>query len=159
MATATPVRSAPRPAAGGDEYVAAQGDSPAYRFMNEHSGLEFQKGMWTICRKVDGEIVAAVAYTDFHPNWCNIHIAGVGQGWLSRKLLFLMFDVPFRQWGLTDLIALPPRTNKAVIGLASHMGFDIIDLGQDSRQDTALVYMRLSRADCRWLGMLRRPHG
>jgi RimJ/RimL family protein N-acetyltransferase len=106
----------------------------------------------SISRAIDGELLGGVIYTDFTGESLFCHIASFHNPWVSRDLLWVVFDYPFNQLGVKRIFGRIPETNLAAIGLNQHMGLKTIAVipgvykhGVGSR------IMCIERADCRFL--------
>lgn len=53
---------------------------------------------------VDGKLIGVVGYNGFCGQTCQIHTADEGH-WVSRELIKVTFDYPFRQLGMEHLFA------------------------------------------------------
>jgi ribosomal-protein-serine acetyltransferase len=101
----------------------------------------------------DGELVAAVAYSDFNGAHMQVTIAGTqGVAWLSRRVLRELFSFPFETHGCKKLTALISEDNLTSLNLCSKLGFSLEALVRYAAHDGGnLIIMALMREDCRWL--------
>lgn len=120
-------------------------------------------GTWTpgrgtgIGRVRDGELVGGVLYEDWNGANVVAHIAGEGQGWLDRELLWTMFDYPFNQLGVTRITGVVPSANAAARRFDEHLGFVQEAVLEGAHPDGDLIVYRMRRDECKWLRMKR--HG
>ena len=57
-------------------------------------GLKFDETTTCIGQKIDGEVKAVIAYTNFQEKSCCMHVASIQDGWISKDLLWAAFDYP-----------------------------------------------------------------
>jgi len=101
----------------------------------------------------DGELVAVVAYNQWHhPSICG-HIASDGsKRWLNRAFLHAMFDYPFRQLGCARITAPIAESNISAINFVTKLGFQL-----EGRLRKALpngedrLIFGLLREECKWV--------
>ena len=101
--------------------------------------------------------MAGVVYNNYHVlehgKWCEISAASDHPRCLTREVLWVMFDYPFRQLGVSRLQAVCAVTNWRSRRLVSRLGFQLEGVtrrAHDGYED-ALTYSMLPE-ECRWLG-------
>jgi hypothetical protein len=98
-----------------------------------------------------------VAYDAFCANVCQMHVAGDGSNWMTRRLLWAAFDYPFNQAKCVEVFGLVPGNNYAALRLNFHLGFKKIHTvksGWETGVD--LVIMSMRKEDCKWLALGRK---
>lgn len=90
-------------------------------------------------------IAACAAYTDFLGRLCTMHIAaGAGlRHWCTRKFLWAIFDYPFVQCDLLEVLAWVPADNYALRSILRRLGFR----PRYTAADGALVLLSLLRRE------------
>lgn len=101
----------------------------------------------------DGHLVAVVAFNNFCGRVCSMHVAGAGGHWISRKLLNVVFDYPFRQLDMVAVLVGVGEDNERAIGFDKHLGFqEVHRVREGAARGVDLVVLELRRADCRYIG-------
>lgn len=94
---------------------------------------------------------AVVGYNSFCRRTCSMHVAGEGN-WITRELLFVSFDYPFRQLDVVQIFVSAAASNERALKLQSRLGFKplvIIPRGWD--ESTDLVVQTMTKEACEWL--------
>lgn len=94
---------------------------------------------------------AVVGYNSFCRRTCSMHVAGEGI-WLTRELIRVCFEYPFKQLHLVQVFAPIAASNERALKLVKKLGFQrfaIIPKGWDDETD--LVIHSMTEKDCRWL--------
>lgn len=103
------------------------------------------------------KLMGGVLYTDFWGGSVSMHWAGFCPNWVSRALIWLSFDYPFRQLNAKKVIGLTPESNVTARNTAIRFGFRIEYLVQDVFNDAdglnGMYILSLRREDCKWLDM------
>jgi hypothetical protein len=97
----------------------------------------------------DGTITAGVIYQDFTGKSVMAHISCENP--IVPGFLFVIFDYPFNQIGVEQIIAPIVESNTKSIGLARRMGFQPVCRIPDYRADGGLIFFALKRKHCRFL--------
>lgn len=102
-------------------------------------------------------LMGGVLFTDYWGGSIGIHFAGFRPNWISRAIIYLAFDYPFRQLEVKKLVATIPEWNVRSRNNALHFGFKIEHLVSDiyNRRDgvNGMYICSMLRDDCRWLHM------
>jgi RimJ/RimL family protein N-acetyltransferase len=129
----------------------------------------------------DGRMIGAVATVVFNPfadvsvmrvtpqgkplggviisNWTGyggsvcIHVAGFEPNWLSRNLLFVAFDYPFRQLGVKKIFAQMKATNMVAINFNRRLGFEPKYLIEGAYPGDDMLVTELTPETCRYLSL------
>ncbi len=104
-----------------------------------------------IGRIKDGKIVAGVLYEDFNGASVVCHIAGEGRAWMNRQFLSIIFDYPFNQLKVKQIIGYVVSSNHSARNLDEKLGFKREANLRDAHPDGDLIIYVMRRKDCRWL--------
>lgn len=102
-------------------------------------------------RVVNGELVGVVGFTGHNGASCQMHMAGEGKYWASRKLIREAFRYPFGICGYNVVFALVPSGNKEALDIDLRLGFTELATIAGAHPDGALHILVMRREDCRWL--------
>lgn len=98
-----------------------------------------------------------VLFTGYRSGSVSIHMAGFCKNWVSRPMVYLAFDYPFRQLGVKKLYGMVPERNPKALKNDVHLGFKIEYLTRDvyNYEDgvNGVYLLSMYRDDCRWLKM------
>jgi hypothetical protein len=103
-------------------------------------------------------LMGGVLYTDYREGASiAMHFARFHQNWVSRSLIYVAFDYPFRQLKVRKVFGLIAESNVKSRNLALHFGFKIEAKIDDvfNRPDgvNGQYVMGMLKDDCRWLNM------
>lgn len=102
----------------------------------------------------DGELIGGVIIDGILEGArCSVHCAGKGKRWLTRELLFVVFDYIFRQLNCKVAINTVDADNKESLRFTQHIGYTELARVPDGALDCDLVIFIMRRDDCRWLGV------
>jgi RimJ/RimL family protein N-acetyltransferase len=101
----------------------------------------------TMCigQELDGELIAVVGYNQFTKESCQIHVASTNVYWLSKLLLFAIFDYPFNKAKVNVILAPIYKDNVKSLNLCRKLGFVTTETTDE------LVIMSMKRNQCKWL--------
>jgi hypothetical protein len=107
--------------------------------------------------KEKDSLLGGVLFTDFRGGSVVMHWAGFHPNWISRSLIWLSFDYPFRQLDVNKVFGLTPESNIIARNTALRFGFKIEHVIDDvfKRADgfNSLYVLGLRKEDCKWLDM------
>lgn len=104
-----------------------------------------------------GRLIAGVLYSDYNKATCSAHIVGFGKNWLSRDLLWIMFDYPFNQLGCKKVFGQVPSDNETALRFDYKLGFKYVTtVPEVFESGHHLLILEMKREDCRWLSV--KPH-
>lgn len=107
-----------------------------------------------------GRLRAGVVFNDYNGVNMNIHVASDGSGtWMTRELLWTVFDYAFNQAKVNRITGLVGSKNEASIRFNVHLGFEHEATLEGAHPDGDMIVYRMWRKDCRWLNMKRPNHG
>jgi RimJ/RimL family protein N-acetyltransferase len=134
-------------------------NSPAYGEEIAHLvGTELPPKSASIARVRMGTLLGgAVYYNKFGTTSISAHIAGKEEHWLTRDLLWCMFDYPFNQLGVQRIFGFVAEDNPRAVRFNLKLGFRFASVIDGMfKNDVACAVMRLDREDCRWLKLTPR---
>ena len=99
----------------------------------------------------DGEIYCGIVLEDYNQVNASIHVAGIGNYWLSRTFLNSVFDYTFNQLKLKRLTGLVAQGNDAALRFDLRLGFKVEAVLKDAHQDGDIYLLVMRREDCRFL--------
>ena len=100
--------------------------------------------------KRDGTLIGGVLYCQSNGSSVWVHVAGIGR-WVTRDLLFFLFDYPFRQLKVNQILGSVDSNNEAAIRFDEHLGFEReAVIPQAGKGDSDLIIYSLKRESCRW---------
>ena len=107
----------------------------------------------TMCigQEKDGELIAVVGYNSFLPKSCQIHVASTDVYWLSKKLLFAIFDYPFNKLKVEVIIAPIVKDNVKSLNLCRKLGFEQVADIPYGHPNGDLIVVTMKRNQCKWI--------
>lgn len=118
-------------------------------------GMRFNERTNSLITRVrDGVLVGGVIYDNYTHESIAAHIAGWEEHWLSRDLLWVIFDYPFNQMGVKRIFANVAENNRQALAFDRKLGFrDVARIEGVYKDNVAAVIMRMDRDECRWLNL------
>ncbi len=105
-------------------------------------------------RVVDEEFIGGVLFSNYTGESIGIHSGAVSPLWLSRDLLFVIFDYPFRQLCVKRIFGQVPEDNHRALSFNENIGFrKVARIEGVFPNNTACVVMRMDYEDCRFLNI------
>ena len=101
----------------------------------------------------DGKLVAVVCFTGFIKNSCTMHIASIGNNWMTKDLLWSSFDYPFIKLQKKVILIGMNASNKEAVKLNRHLGFEEKALIEDAHEKGDLLLMTMRKEQCKWLNI------
>lgn len=108
-----------------------------------------------IARVENDELYGGVVYSSYTRASINIHMAGFRDNWCNMDMLWVAFDYPFNQLGVTKIFGQVPLSNKLALKIDLKLGFkkemiakDVFPI-IDGTGDMQVFSMY--KADCKWL--------
>lgn len=100
--------------------------------------------------KKDGILIGGVLYCQYNGSSVWVHVAGKGK-WLTKQLIWYLFDYPFRQLKVNQILGSVDSSNKEAIRFDEHLGFERkAVIPQAGQGDSDLIIYSLTRESCRW---------
>lgn len=103
-----------------------------------------------IANVVDGRILGAVGYDNWSAKMCEMHIAGE-TGWLTRKLIWVMFHYPFVHCGLDIVMSRVSSANTKSLEVVRRLGAQLECQIKGGCEDGDLCLFSLRKENCRWI--------
>ena len=104
-----------------------------------------------------GKLLGGVVFYDFTKRSISMHVAGFSPTWISRTMLWVTFDYPYRQLGCESIFCQVKSTNERTLKFIKKIGFRHEVTIEGVFEDADLVVNRMRGSTCRWLGI--RPRG
>lgn len=100
----------------------------------------------------DKQLVGGVVYSNANKASCEMTVAGLYPGWLTREFLMASFHYPFCQLELIKVLGLVRSDNQRALDFDHKLGFtletkvtDVYGHGIDC------IIMSMRREECKWL--------
>ena len=107
--------------------------------------------------RADGsDIMGVVGYDGYNGASVMMHMAGTPH-WIDKAILHAAFDYPFNVMGCNQVLGLVPSGNEVALNMNKRLGFEVVAELPGAHPDGALVLMRMTRENCKWLAP-RRTH-
>lgn len=122
------------------------------REIAKRAGCHFNPECDQVIARVSGEkLLGGVIYQQFTGESIAIHSASFAPNWLSRELLWVIFDYPFNQLGVKRIFGHVPESNTHALQFDLKVGFRIVTTIDGVFRDGGAIIIVLEKADCRWL--------
>lgn len=122
-----------------------------FDWLQRRTGIERTPGFRAIGRVVDGELVGVVGFNGQNGASCQMHMAGEGKHWISRKFIREAFRYAFEVCGYNVVFGMVPSGNVAAYDIDIRLGFEEVATIVGAHPDGALHFLVMRREDCRWL--------
>ena len=99
----------------------------------------------------DGKLIAGICYNEFNKVNINMHVASVGQNWITRDFLWTAFDYPFNQAGAKRITGFIEDENEKAIRFDEHLGFKYEARMKDAYINGDILIYVMRREDCRFI--------
>jgi RimJ/RimL family protein N-acetyltransferase len=104
-----------------------------------------------ISRVENDQLLGGVIFTNYTGASIGIHVAGFHPRWLSRDMLWVIFNYSFIQLNCKTVFGQVPVTNSKALEFDKKIGFNEVARIADVFPDGDLILLRMRREDCRWL--------
>ena len=131
--------------------VTTQNQSYLREWLSEVGKFEYPQNTACIGQEKDGELIAVVGYNCFLPDSCQIHVASTDVYWLSKDLLFAIFDYPFNKLKVKVIIAPICKDNVKSLNLCRKLGFEQVADIPYGHPNGDLIVVAMKRNQCKWL--------
>jgi hypothetical protein len=101
----------------------------------------------------NSELLGGVIFQQFTGASILIHTAGLRHGWLTKGFMGLVFDYAFNQLGVGAVFSHVPGDNTAALEFNRKIGFKVVARIDDVYPQGQCVVHKITRSECRWLGM------
>jgi hypothetical protein len=106
----------------------------------------------------DGALLGGVMYDGFTGSCIFMHQAGFSKSWLSRDMLWMVFDYPFNQLKCSKVCGTIPSSNPELLDFNKRIGF-ILEASIKGGYPTGdLLVLSMERDQCRWLDVKPRTY-
>lgn len=130
--------------------LASSNQAELCRWLCDKTGLVPTKNIKCIGSISGGIIRGVVGYDAYNGASFQVHVAGEA-GWLSKQMLFAMFDYPFNVCKCNLVIAPIPSGNVDCLKFVKNLGFRVLNVIEGAHPDGALWLMVMERGECRYL--------
>ena len=131
--------------------VTTENQSYLREWLSEAGQFDYPQNTACIGQKKDGKLIAVVGYNSFLPNSCQIHVASTDVYWLSKDLLFAIFDYPFNKLEVKVIIAPICKDNVKSLNLCRKLGFEQVADITYGHPNGDLIIVTMKRNQCKWL--------
>ena len=131
--------------------VTTQNQYNLREWLSEVGKFEYPQNTACIGQEKDGKLIAVVGYNSFLPDSCQIHVASTDVYWLSKDLLFAIFDYPFNKLKVKVIIAPICKDNVKSLNLCRKLGFEQVADIPYGHPDGDLIIVTMKRNQCKWL--------
>jgi RimJ/RimL family protein N-acetyltransferase len=104
-----------------------------------------------------GKLLGGVIYNGCTGPCIFAHQASFSKHWLSRDMLWVLFDYPFNQLGCKKICGTIPSSNPSLLAFNRKLGFNVEAVIKDAYPDGDMLVMSMTKDECRWLGI--KPRG
>ena len=102
-------------------------------------------------------LIAGVVFSDYNGANINMHVASDRtKRWMTRELLWMVFDYAFNQAHVRRITGLVGEGNTEAQNFDKHIGFKLETTLEAAHPTGDLLVFKMTREDCRWLNS-RRP--
>lgn len=112
-----------------------------------------------ISRYNRNKLLGGAVFSDYTKRTISIHIAGFVPHWISRDLLWTVFDYAFNQAKVESIFAPIRGNNERAMDFSLKAGFKDCAVIPGVYPEGDLVILRMYRGDCRFLGIVPRTIG
>lgn len=105
-----------------------------------------------------GNLMGGVIYDGYTGSIVFAHQAAFTKHWLSKDMLWVLFDYPFNQLKVQKLCGTIPSSNPKLLEFNKKLGFIVECKIDGGYPDGDMLVLSMKRGDCRWL-RLRPPRG
>lgn len=137
--------------------INAKGDG---EWIMERCGGAFRPGVdQSMCRYDGEERLGGFVFTHFLGSSIAVHSAGERHRWVSRELIWMLFDYAFNQLGTSMILAPVASDNYPALIMDMRVGFTLQATIRDAYEPGKhLMILALTKRDCRWLSLKPRQH-
>lgn len=98
-----------------------------------------------------GNVQGGVIYDGFTGGCIFMHQAGFARNWLVGNMIWIVFDYPFNQLGVSKVAGTINSNNKELLDFNLRLGFKEEARIKGAYPDGDMLVLTMERADCRWL--------
>lgn len=134
-----------------DEKFIGSPQALLYAWLHERIALAWSEDFTAIGRVVDGALVGVVGFNGHNGACCQMHMAGEGKHWITRKFIREAFRYVFQTCGYNVVFGLVPSGNRVAYDIDIRLGFKEFATIPGAHPDGALHFLIMRREDCRWI--------
>jgi len=107
----------------------------------------------TVCfgQELDGELIGVAAFNNITPVLCQFHVTSKTPYWVTKDLLYKIFDYPFNKLKVKVILAPICKDNHKSLNFGRKLGFVKVADIPYAHQDGDLIVMAMKRDQCKWL--------
>jgi hypothetical protein len=105
----------------------------------------------------EGKLLGGVIYDGCTGPCIFAHQAGFSKHWLSRDMLWILFDYVFVQLKCKKVCGTIPSSNQTLLEFNKKLGFSQEAVIKDAYPDGDMLVVSMTREQCRWLNI--KPRG
>lgn len=120
-------------------------------WLRKHGEGQFLETTMCIGQEKDGELIGVAGYSNFYPKSCQFHVGSTSPYWVTKDLLFAMFDYPFNKLKVEVIIAPICKENKKSLNFGRKLGFQQVADIPYAHPNGDLIVMIMKRNQCKWL--------
>lgn len=130
-----------------------------WAWLNDRIGVVWSEDFRAVGVVRDGCLKAVVGYNGFMGRVCVMHNAIDDPSVIDRTFVRAVFEFPFVQCDLVQVLAPVPADNHKAMSLDTRVGFKpLITLPGADQEGKDLVFLSMRREECRWITKEQR-HG
>lgn len=119
------------------------------QWVAQQIGMSFHEGMVAIGSST-AKGKGGVIFENWNKRNIFAHIAGEGEGWITKEFLWYIFFYPFEELGCDRITVVVASSNKFAQNLATRLGFELETQLIEAHPDGDLLIYRLLKTQCRW---------
>lgn len=105
----------------------------------------------------NGQLVGGVVFENFTGRSIEIHVAGTGKRWMTRRFIWAVFYYAFKQLGAEFLYGYVDSSNLDAQRLDEHLGFKRVAVLEGAANHGDLIVYQMKAEDCRFLDLYHVP--
>jgi RimJ/RimL family protein N-acetyltransferase len=140
----------------GVKYTVGGRDEEVAAFVTQHTGMEFGETPYSGIAQIDalGNIVGGCIIHNFTQRDCHVHVAGLGNRWLTRRFLGEAFRYIFVKLGCRRCTGLVGASNTHALDFDLRLGFVHEGvLRKHLANDEDCHILGMLREECRWINV------
>lgn len=127
-------------------------DSRVGRYVAERTKCRFDPELDQAIGTVDDAgVLGGFVVSDFTGVSVSMHMAGRNATWMTRDLLWLLFDFAFNQLGVKKIFVMANGDNPNALVQDLRAGFQVEAVLQGLYYDGPTYVLSMTRERCRWL--------
>ena len=99
----------------------------------------------------EGKLLGGVLYEGYTGSMIFMHQAGFDKSWLTRDMLWVLFDYPFNQLSCWKVCGTIPSSNQTLLDFNKRIGFIQEATIAGGYPDGDLLVLSMTKEQCRWL--------